>query len=102
MTFSSKPALSLQQAVDSAPTLARLARMASESSARLAVVRPLLPAGLRDLVKPGLAEADAWCLLVPHNAAASKLRQLAPALLARLQAHGYALQSIRIKVERGL
>ena len=93
-------AMTLQQAVAGEPTLARLSQMASESKARLAVVRPLLPPGLQGAVRPGIAEADSWCLLVPHNAAAAKLRQLAPGLLAALRTHGHAVETLRVKVER--
>lgn len=92
--------VTLQDAVAGAPTLARLAQMAGESAARLAIVRPLLPPGLRDAVRPGAAEPASWCLLVPHNAAAAKLRQLAPALLAALASQGHAVTELRVKVQR--
>ena len=95
-----RPALSLQQAVAEAPTLAHLSAQAAESAARLAVVRPLLPAALRDVVKPGAPAPEAWGLLVPHNAAAAKLRQLLPALMAALVAAGHPVPAIRVKVVR--
>ena len=78
MTSSTRTTLTLQQAVAQAPTLARLSELASESGARLAIIQPLLPPALRPLVRPGAPEPDAWALLVPHNAAAAKLRQLQP------------------------
>lgn len=93
-------AISLQEAVGRAPTLAHLSRLASESGARLAVVRPLLPPGLRELVRAGAIDDKGWCVLVPHNAAAAKLRQLLPALQERLQASGHPVDAIRVKVER--
>ena len=96
----SRPTLTLQQAVAQAPTLAHLSRLASESAARLAVVRAALPPGLRGLVQPGAPEGEAWTLLVPHNAAAAMLRQLAPALLAALTAAGHPVQTLRVKVAR--
>ena len=43
VTSSTRTALTLQQAVAQAPTLARLSELAAESAARLAIVRPLLP-----------------------------------------------------------
>ncbi len=92
--------VTLQDAVAGAPTLARLAQLAAESAARLAIVRPLLPPGLRDTVRPGAIEAASWCLLVPHNAAAAKIRQLAPALLAALARQGHAIDTLRVKVQR--
>ena len=97
MTFPSKPALSLQQAVSQAPLLARLGEMAAESGARLAIIQPLLPPALRGVVKPGAPEADSWTLLVPH-AAAAKLRQLLPNLLSALHAAGHPVGAIRVKV----
>ena len=63
---------------------------------------PLLPPALRELVRPGPIEGESWCLLVPHNAAAAKLRQLAPALLDRLRATGRSVSTIRIKVMRAV
>lgn len=95
----------MQQAVQSAPTLARLSELAAQSAACLAVIRPLLPPALRGVVQAGGLEqpSGVWCLLVPHAAAAAKLRQLTPALLLALAAHASGVQSIRIKiVQRGL
>ncbi|MFT4196014.1 DciA family protein [Ottowia sp.] len=100
MNSSKRPAVSLQNAVEQVPTLARLGQLAAESAARLRAVQPLLPPGLRELVRPGPIEEESWCLLVPHNAAAAKLRQLTPALLASLRAAGYPVGAIRIKVMR--
>ena len=95
-----RSALSLQQAVAEAPTLARLSEQVAEGAVRLAVLRPLLPAGLREAVRPGAPAPDAFSLLVPHNAAAAKLRQLVPALLDALQAAGHPVPAIRVKVVR--
>ncbi len=92
--------VTLLEAVEQAPTLARLSHMAAESGKRLAIVRPLLPTALAALVRPGAPDDEAWCLLVPHNAAAAKIRQLVPAMLAQLQAEGIPVTAIRIKVVR--
>jgi hypothetical protein len=97
-----KPAaIRLQDAVEHAPALARLARMAAESARRLQIVQPALPAGLRELVRAGALDETGWCLLVPHNAAAAKLRQLMPALLRHLQDAGQPVSAIRVKVGQG-
>ena len=96
-----QPAISLQDAVERAPALARLSQLAAESAARLRLVQPALPPGLRELVRAGPIDETGWCLLVPHNAAAAKLRQLIPALLKALQAAGHSVDAIRVKVERG-
>ena len=100
MNSSKRSAISLQDAVGQAPTLARLGQLAAESAARLRTVQPLLPPALRELVRPGPIEEESWCLLVPHNAAAAKLRQLIPALLDSLRAAGHPVDAIRIRVMR--
>ncbi|HOB66410.1 hypothetical protein [Ottowia sp.] len=101
MTFTlPRSALTLQQAAAQAPVLARLSELAVESKARLAVVLPLLPPALRPLVRAGAPDADTWTLLVPHNAAAAKLRQLTPALVSALATAGHPVTTIRVKVAR--
>jgi len=91
-------ALSVLQAVEDAPTLSHLSRLASESATRLALIRPLIPKPLQHLVQAGGLEEGCWCLLVPNNAAAAKLRQLTPSLLEVLQTRGHAVQKLRIKI----
>ncbi len=91
--------VTLQQAADDSPTLARLAELARESGERLKAVESLIPAALRSHVRPGPIEGEAWCLLVEGNAAAAKLRQVAPALQAQLCSRGWQVTSIRIKVQ---
>jgi hypothetical protein len=49
-------------------------------------------------VKAGPLDAQGWCLLVPHNAAGAKLRQLVPALTAHLRSHNFPIEKIRVKV----
>jgi hypothetical protein len=100
LASSSRSALTLQQAVAQAPVLARLGELAAESNARLAVILPALPPALRPLIRCGAPDCEAWTLLVPHNAAAAKLRQLTPTLTAALAAAGHPVASIRIKVAR--
>ena len=94
--------LSLQEAAEESPTLARLVQLARESSQRLEVVRSLIPSALRAAVRPGPIEGAEWCLLVDNNAAAAKLRQLLPALQAELSRRGCEVNSIRLKVGRPL
>ncbi len=100
VTSSIRTALTLQQAVAQAPTLARLSELVAESAARMAIVRPLLPPALRPLVQAGAPDTEGWTLLVPHNAAAAKLRQLVPALEAALSAAGHSVAAIRVRVLR--
>ena len=93
-------AISVQQASQESPTLARLVALTQDSSARLQAISTLLPPGLRTLVRAGPIEGDTWCLLVRGNAAAAKLRQLQPALAAHLRSKGWDVQHIRLKIER--
>ena len=90
--------VTVQQATQDSPTLASLAARARDAQQRLRAVEDLIPAELRASVLPGPAEGDSWCLLVQGSAAAAKLRQLTPALVTRLQAKGWAVATIRLKV----
>lgn len=94
-------AVSLQQAAEDSPTLARLTQIARESGERLKAVELLIPASLRSAVRPGPIDGPDWCLLVDSNAAAAKLRQVVPALIAHLCSRGWEVTSIRLKVQMG-
>ena len=87
------------EASDASPTLAGLVARARDASERLKAVETLIPADMRAAVKAGPAEEDVWCLLVQGSAAAAKLRQLTPALVTHLNAKGWNVSSIRIKVQ---
>ena len=91
-------AVPLMQAAEQSPTLARLTGLARDSGERLRQVQELIPPGLRSTVRAGPIEGASWCLLVESNAAAAKLRQLVPALLAHLRTKGWAVEAIRLKV----
>ncbi len=91
--------VTLQQAAEDSPTLARLAQLARESGERLKAVESLIPLSLRCAVRPGPIEGPAWCLLVDSSAAAAKLRQVIPALLDCLRDRGWQVTSIRLKVQ---
>ena len=91
--------LTLLQATQETPALARLCELASESSARLKCIEPLLPASLRARVKPGPIDGPQWCLLLDNVAVAAKIRQLLPALEAHLRSKGWEVNSIRLKVQ---
>ena len=91
--------VTLQQAADESPTLAKLTQLARESGERLKAVELLIPSSLRAAVKAGPIDGTAWCLLVDNNAAAAKLRQVLPALIAHLCDRGWQVTSIRLKVQ---
>jgi hypothetical protein len=88
----------LSQAFRSSPELSRVADRIQLSQHMLSVVLPVVPPGLRAHLQAGPVDEASWCLLIRNPAVSSKLRQLVPALLARLRAEGYAMESIRIKI----
>jgi hypothetical protein len=92
-------AVPILQAAENAPTLAKLTRLARESSERLQAVESLIPSSLRSAVKAGPIEGAEWCLLVDGNAAAAKMRQVLPALKAHLCSRGWQVNAIRLKVQ---
>ncbi|TFZ00025.1 DciA family protein [Ramlibacter rhizophilus] len=92
-------AVTLQQAAQEAPALARLASLVRASSQCLEAIQPMLPPGLKASVKAGPLDGGTWCLLVASNAGAAKLRQLLPTLLEQLHRRGMDVSSIRLKVQ---
>jgi hypothetical protein len=87
------------QATQYSPTLAKLADLASDSSARLRSIQPLIPVSLRPAIQAGPIDGNTWCLILDNAAIAAKLRQLLPALQAHLRAKGWEINSIRLKVQ---
>ena len=92
-------AVTLEQASQETPILAKLVALTRDSSQRLQAIKTLIPIGLHAAIQAGPIEGDSWCLLVKNNAAAAKLRQLVPALLAHLRAQGWEVNTIRLKVQ---
>ncbi len=92
-------AVTLQQASEESPTLARLTALTRDSGDRLKAIELLIPAALRPAVQAGPIDGDSWCLLVKSNAAAAKIRQLLPALQAHLRSRGWEVNAIRLKVQ---
>ena len=90
-------AVTVQQASEESPTLARLTALTRESSDRLKAIELLIPVSLRSALQAGPIEGDSWCLLVKNNAAAAKMRQLLPALQAHLRTRGWEVNAIRVK-----
>lgn len=93
--------VTLLQATQDSPVLARLSALSDDSVARLKAVQSLIPAALRSAVTAGPIEDSSWCLLLDNNAAAAKMRQLLPALVAHLRSKGWEITSIRLKVQIG-
>ena len=95
----SRTPVSLLQATEQAPTLARLVALARESADRLRAVEFLIPEALRSAVQPGPIDGSTWCLLVDGNAASAKIRQLLPRLQSHLGGRGCEITAIRLKVQ---
>lgn len=91
--------VTLLQATQASPTLARLTELSRDSVARLKAIQPLIPAPLRSAITAGPIDGPVWCLIVNSNAAAAKLRQLLPALETHLRTTGWEITSIRLKVQ---
>ena len=89
----------LEEVVDSAPSLAHLSAMALDTQNRLQAIAPLLPASLRAHIQSGGVEDDVWCLLAANSAIAAKLKQTLPALCAHLRSKGWNVNIIRVKVK---
>src|SRR5688500_1676258 len=90
--------VTLHEAAEESPTLARLAQLARESGERLKAIEPSIPAPLRAFVRPGPIEGTTWCLLVDGSAAAATLRQLLPVLQSKLNSLGWQVTAIRLKL----
>lgn len=91
--------VTLLQASQDSPTLARLTELTRDSVARLKAVESLIPGSLRPAVKAGPIEGPVWCLILDNNAAAAKIRQILPALASHLRVKGWEVNSIRLKVQ---
>ena len=94
-----KKTVSLYQATQNSPTLARLSELAMDSTARLKAIQPLLPASIRQSIKPGPIDGQEWCLILNNSAVAAKVRQLLPALQAHVNSKGWEVTSIRLKIQ---
>ncbi len=91
--------VTLLQATQESPTLARLTELSQDSLARLRAVEPMIPAVLRSALKAGPIDGANWCLIVNSSAAAAKIRQLLPAMEAHLRSKGWQISAIRLKVQ---
>jgi hypothetical protein len=93
------PAVAVARAIAGADTLSGLLARVADSRRRFETIVPLLPPALCADVQPGPLDDAQWQILATNAAAASKLRQLAPALQAALDAAGWpAAAVLKIKV----
>jgi hypothetical protein len=91
----------IDAALASCAALTRLSDRLRRSQACFDLVAPLLPTALRAQVRPGPIDDEGWALLVPHAAAAAKLRQCLPALAERLADAGAGAVAIRVRILPG-
>jgi hypothetical protein len=96
----SRKAISLMQASQANPGLARLIELQRESSKRLEAITALIPPGLLSGIQAGPFDDGTWCLLLSNTTTAAKLRQLLPAFEAHLRVAGLEVKGIRLKVQR--
>lgn len=101
MSRDSQPtgSLPLGTALDRSEPLARLLARLRASRECFDAVRPALPPALRDQVRPGPLDDEAWSLLVSNSAVAAKLRQLLPALQDRLRERGLPVVEIKVRIQ---
>ncbi|MEQ1659195.1 hypothetical protein [Curvibacter sp. PAE-UM] len=99
MTTRRHQSVTLLQATQESPMLARLSELSKDSIARLKAVEAMIPAVLRSAVTAGPIDGSNWCLIVNSNAAAAKIRQLLPAMEAHLRTKGWQISAIRLKVQ---
>lgn len=90
--------VTLLQASQDSPVLARLTDLTRDSVARLGAIQDLIPPALRSSVQAGPIDGAVWCLLINNTATAAKMRQLLPALESHLRSKGWDIDSIRLKV----
>lgn len=92
--------LTLLQASQNNPNLAKLMTIQKESQDRLQAIRPLIPPALESSVQSGPLDEGVWCLLLANATTAAKIRQLLPAFEAQLRVEKLEVKSIRLKVRR--
>jgi hypothetical protein len=95
-----RQAVSLMQASQANPGLARLMDLQRESTQRLKAITGLIPPNLLAAVRAGPFDDGNWCLLLTNTTTAAKLRQLLPAFEAHLRVAGLEVKEIRLKVQR--
>lgn len=95
-----RPTVSLMQASQANPGLARLMDLQRESTQRLKAITGLIPPNLLACVQAGPFDEGNWGLLLTNTTTAAKLRQLLPAFEAQLRVAGLEVKEIRLKVQR--
>lgn len=97
---SQQSVVTLLQASQRNPALAKLMDLQRESSARLKAITHLIPAPLRASIQAGPIEDGAWCLILNGNTVAAKVRQLLPMFETHLKTNDLEVTSIRLKIQK--
>lgn len=97
MPAAPSPSVPIDAALASCEALTRLGERLRLSQRCFDSIAPLLPGGLREQVRPGPFDDESWTLLVSNGAVSAKLRQMLPALQARLADDGLQ-RAIRIRI----
>ena len=92
--------LTLLQASQSNPGLAKLIAIQKDSNDRLQAIKALIPPALQNNVQCGPLDEGVWCLLLTNTTTAAKMRQLLPALEAHLRSVQLPVTAIRLKIRR--
>ena len=92
--------LTVLQAGQHSPGLAKLMAIQKDSNDRLQAIKSLIPPALQSSVQCGPLDEGVWCLLVTNNTTAAKIRQLLPALEAHLRSKQLPVKAIRLKVRQ--
>jgi hypothetical protein len=88
---------SLARALDGNETLAGLGQRLALSRQRFEAIRPLLPEGWAQDLRPGPIDEEGWSLIAPNAAVAAKLRHHLPRLQTALQERGWPDLTIRVR-----
>ena len=91
--------MTLHEAKQASPSLAKLTQQSQVSVERLAALQPLIPKPLQSSLSAGPIVDSVWCLIVNGNAAAAKIRQILPSLVIHLKKNGHDVSSIRLRVQ---
>ena len=92
-------ALGIDEALRRSAPLARLQGLMRDSNARFEAIRASLPPPLAAHVRPGPVDDAGWSLLAANASVGAKLRQLQPRLEGILHERGWAVATIRVKVQ---
>lgn len=96
--FKPRTARHVTELLDANDAFAPLRAAAAQAQVLERDVRAALPAYLQAHVTCGQMKDGSLVVMTAHNALAARLRHLEPALLGSLQARGWPLRALRIKV----